>query len=691
MKRPDTGCDDAAIALKRAGPVLSILHDACELVEARCLHYKTDAPRTALGAPADVEAKAAEFNGDFFNAYHTINPINPEFRGKNASDDDIARIRWVPYDIDPVRRGPDGLVLKGKHSATDEEKAEAWKVAEAIAAFWRARGYDPLLMDSGNGYYVLVPADMSPDNSLLVERLLKAHAATFSTRGAAVDQSTFNPSRILAVPGTVKRKGEDTLERPWRFVRLLHPGSRDEELDADTLAQLLPPEPMPAAVPAPAPKPKPGLIPANTIEPEWVEGFLRHSCIAHGERRPYRKGGKSGWKWVLSTKLDDWCPNQDAHASENGPSTQVAFIDENGVLGFQCSHSKCGDFHWRQFRDYHEQRNAEEGRGRFREEWVETNDSTIVLRGAWLNEAVQHSEAALIHEKSLRYYRRGQDLVKPVSFDRQQKVAGLNRKLASVVVQEVSDESIRRDLAQCCSFMQPVRGNNGKVEKLAAVNPPRELSAHIRDRARSGEAGYDVLDMVTTSPCLLADGTVLDAPGYRERVLFLPGNLEYPRVPEQPTEEDAKAALAKFAAIYREFPFVVTEEGQKCSQTSSYSAVLAALLSLVARPAIPTVPLFGITAVTAGTGKTKIAESASIAALGYAPTSVSFGDDVEFTKALVPLLREADRAILIDNVSLPLEGDMLCSVLTSEEHRARILGQSEQVRLLNRCVLCNGQ
>lgn len=332
---------------------LAALHEPDELVEVRSLHYVTQTPRTALGKPADVEAKAAEYNSEFFNAYHTINPIHPDFRGRqlrngrtsmSAGDDDIARIRWVPYDIDPVRRGPDGLVLKGKHSATDAEKAEAWKVAEAVAAFWRARGYDPALEDSGNGYYVLVPADMSQDNSVLIERLLKAHAATFSTHGAVVDESTFNPSRILAVPGTVKRKGEDTPERPWRMVRLLHPGSRDEELDADTLAQLLPPEPK--AVPAPAPA-KHTIIATSTIGPDWMEEFLAHSGITHSERRPYKKSGKAGFKWVLDTSLEDWCPNQDEHSSDNGSSTQVAFIDETGVLGFQCSHSKCGDIHWR--------------------------------------------------------------------------------------------------------------------------------------------------------------------------------------------------------------------------------------------------------------------------------------------------------------------------------------------------------
>ena len=304
----------------------------------------------------------------------------------------------------------------------------------------------------------------------------------------------------------------------------------------------------------------------------------------------------------------------------------------------------------------------------------------ILIAGAWLNNAVRRSEQILTREESLQYFRRGQELVKPVRFKHQQKVNGLERKPHSVVIQTLSDDVILRDLAVHAKFVKPARGGG-----LVPINPPDAIARHVRDRAKFGESDYRVLDVVTSSPCLLADGSILDMPGYRERVLFVP-ITEYPRVRENPTRDEAIAALAKFDELYHTFPFVGERDGQNWRETASYSALLASILSLLARPVLPTVPLTAIKAVTPGTGKTKLAESASIAALGYAPTSVSFHSDEEFSKALVPLLREADRAILIDNISIPLEGDMLCSVLTSEEHRARILGQSEQVRLLNRGV-----
>lgn len=143
--------------------------------------------------------------------------------------------------------------------------------------------------------------------------------------------------------------------------------------------------------------------------------------------------------------------------------------------------------------------------------------------------------------------------------------------------------------------------------------------------------------------------------------------------------------LRQFDEVYRNFPFVKEGE-EEWWQTTGYAGLLAGILSLVARPAIPTVPMVTANATTRGSGKTKSIEAAVVAALGHKPTVVSFHNEDEFAKSLVPLLREGDRATLIDNVSIPLSGDMLCSVLTSEEHRARILGQSEQVRLINRSV-----
>lgn len=179
------------------------------------------------------------------NIFHTINPlVQPApggydrdgkygpYKSCTARDEEVLRLRWIPYDLDPLRLDPSGKELTGSvTSATDAEKAGAWEIASKVLDYWRNAGFDPTVIDSANGYQVLVPADLPKDSKEDVKRLLEAHAAKWDLKSVAhVDTSVFNPSRVLALPGTWKKKGTDTPERPWRMVKLLHAGTRNAEV-----------------------------------------------------------------------------------------------------------------------------------------------------------------------------------------------------------------------------------------------------------------------------------------------------------------------------------------------------------------------------------------------------------------------------------------------------------------------------
>jgi hypothetical protein len=315
--------------------------------------------------------------------------------------------------------------------------------------------------------------------------------------------------------------------------------------------------------------------------------------------------------------------------------------------------------------------------------FVEVTASTnvvIIVRQGYLIENVTACEQIL--NSSKKYYQRAGELVSPALAKDVEKDSGAIRHGESVVTQIATVPSIRWGHAQNAKFIKW----DGRKNKYVPADPPREYAEQIIDRVRTSprEVPYPVLDMVVNTPVLLSDGTVL-TDGYKNGVLVM-SNREYPAVPEHPTREDAIAALKKFAAIYHKFPFKKTDGSQRWNDTPSYSSVLAGNLSLVARPALPTVPLFSVSAPTRGTGKTKIAEAAGGAMLGHKPTAVTFGGPEEFEKLLIPLLRKQDRIILIDNVSVPLRGDKLNSVLTASSHRGRVLGQSEDIQLLNRAV-----
>jgi hypothetical protein len=122
--------------------------------------------------------------------------------GSLAHDKDVLARRWLLIDCDPVRL--DGI------SATDTEKAAARAVADRVQADLKERGWPaPIVADSGNGWHMFYSVNLPTDDGDLVKRFLYALASLRDTPAAKIDCKVFNPSRIVKLPGTLSRKGED--------------------------------------------------------------------------------------------------------------------------------------------------------------------------------------------------------------------------------------------------------------------------------------------------------------------------------------------------------------------------------------------------------------------------------------------------------------------------------------------------
>lgn len=143
------------------------------------------------------------------------NRIHRAWNGR-AGDRDIHYRRAVYIDIDPVR--PKGI------SATDDEKRAAVDVRDAVEELLRDAVGTPDALgrgDSGNGYFILIaiqPCWPLKDTEAGIHRFLKLLARKFNTDRVQVDVSVGNLARLMPCPGTWKRKGEDTPERPHRLV-----------------------------------------------------------------------------------------------------------------------------------------------------------------------------------------------------------------------------------------------------------------------------------------------------------------------------------------------------------------------------------------------------------------------------------------------------------------------------------------
>jgi hypothetical protein len=171
---------------------------------------------------------AARLSGHHPGIYFTCNPVKPaliarynnrleQYAELTTGDHDIARRRWLPIDLDPVR--PAGI------ASTDTEHDLALERARQVRAYLvDGQGWpDPVMVDSGNGAYVLARIDLpNADASRdLVQRCLEALAFQFDDDAIHVDTTMFNAARIIRVPGTLNAKGDGSQDRHLRRAEVL--------------------------------------------------------------------------------------------------------------------------------------------------------------------------------------------------------------------------------------------------------------------------------------------------------------------------------------------------------------------------------------------------------------------------------------------------------------------------------------
>lgn len=294
-------------------------------------------------------------------------------------------------------------------------------------------------------------------------------------------------------------------------------------------------------------------------------------------------------------------------------------------------------------------------------------DDAIVVRGGVLPELVDTAEAALL-TAGVGVYQRGETLVRVARVDVSAAEEGIRRDAGATVLVAVREPWLVEQMARAARWLRV-----NPSGKFVPVDPEPKVAKTLL--ARVGEWRFPVLRGITRAPTLDADGSVVQQPGYDPRTRLYLDFAEgaFPPVPEQPTREDADAALVKIDALFRDFPFV---------GDADRSVALSAVLTGLVRRSLRTAPLHGFDAPTAGTGKSLLAETVGVIVTGHRPAAMSQGkSEEEDEKRLSTLLRAGDPILLIDNCERQLSGDFLCSMLTQETVQARILGVSERVIL----------
>jgi putative DNA primase/helicase len=205
---------------------------------------------------------------------------------------------------------------------------------------------------------------------------------------------------------------------------------------------------------------------------------------------------------------------------------------------------------------------------------------------------------------------------------------------------------------------------------------PHDLAQ--RFLALPDHAGLFQLKGFAPCPTLRPDGSLLSQPGYDQQTgLYQTGNLRV-SVPEEPTEQQARDALAEIRALVSSFPFAGGKDGDGLAESVAIAAIIGALL----RPCLPTMPATGFTAPARGSGKSYLANVIAMIATGRPMPSMTVNARLdEFEKAFGAMLFEAHPIICLDNVETRLRGALLAESITEPDARIRLLGRSEMLKI----------
>jgi hypothetical protein len=294
----------------------------------------------------------------------------------------------------------------------------------------------------------------------------------------------------------------------------------------------------------------------------------------------------------------------------------------------------------------------------------------VEIRESELPRVVDQAEAALVAADT-NIYKFGVGLLVKIGQDEFITTEGKNK--VSVRLVQVNRAAMAETFDRVVQFQ--------KWDARSQALKPKSCPPQVADTYLSREDWkVKKLAGVIRAPTLRYDGSILEKPGYdpQSGLYFVPGDTDFPPIPQNPTKADAIASLELLRGLIQSFPF---------QDEPSRSVALSMFLSVVVRRSISNCPLHVVTAPTQGSGKSLLVDTAATLESGEAAPVISQAGSEELEKRIGSELIAGAPVINIDNVSRPLEGDLLNSLLTQSTLHVRILGQSKIVAVSGSIML----
>ena len=278
--------------------------------------------------------------------YFVMNHIDPSCYGRQqcekivkspkitTNDSDITRRLWVMVDFDPIR--------KSGTNSSNEEYQLALDKAKEVYFFLREQGFpDCVICSSGNGLHLQIKVDLPNDDETtdIIKRFFQYLGQKFSDDNVDVDLKNFNLARLCKLYSTTAKKGANLPDRPWRESKILYVPQELQPAPIEcfkALADLVPKE-------EPKQIQNRGYRQYNSGGQFDLRSWLTQYGIVYKEKQD---GG--------STKFElEYCPWVDQH-SDKKKWDSALFLDGDGKITFNCTHSHCAGRTWFDFRTFYE-------------------------------------------------------------------------------------------------------------------------------------------------------------------------------------------------------------------------------------------------------------------------------------------------------------------------------------------------
>lgn len=353
-----------------------------------------------------------------------------------------------------------------------------------------------------------------------------------------------------------------------------------------------------------------------------------------------------------SGKHDIKCPWLSEHTGAVDSGT--AYFEPDDTFpkgGFKCQHGHCAHRHIRDLLTFLEVSPA-----------AARMQPTIRHMAGEIHRLADQAEQELA--RIGRYYQRG-GLIVTVSSDPGTK---------DVYVADLKQPALLGALSSVAIWMR----FDKRAAEWVRVDPADRLVSVVF--AATGYKHLPVLNGLAFQPYLRPDGSLALQSGYDAATgMFGVFNARDFSVPENPTREEAEAALVLLQGLLAEFSF---------AKPSDRAAALAAILTATIRPSLPFAPMFHVRAPQISSGKSFLCLIITAFATPRRGAPATFPqDDEECRKILLAELLRAPAVIEFDNLTSDLIAHKsLCTALTSEFLTGRILGVSKTATVSTRTL-----